>query len=51
MWKSTLVNAIIGQQRFVTGLAGLTRDSNFVFLIGIIISLKSMILPVLKTQN
>ena len=30
--KSTLVNAIIKQQRFVTGpLAGLTRDSNFVF--------------------
>ena len=30
--KSTLVNAIIKQQRFVTGpQAGLTRDSNFVF--------------------
>ena len=30
--KSTLVNSIIKQQRFVTGPeAGLTRDSNFVF--------------------
>ena len=30
--KSTLVNAIIKQKRFVTGPeAGLTRDSNFVF--------------------
>ncbi|MFL2800333.1 MAG: GTPase [Paracoccaceae bacterium] len=30
--KSTLVNSIVKQQRFVTGPeAGLTRDTNFVF--------------------
>ena len=32
--KSTLVNAIIKEKRFVTGPeAGLTRDSNFVFFL------------------